>query len=456
MKNVYLSILSLLMASGIYAQEPFSYDLLYDGSNPWQLNAFQFHEGGNGWAFQNSGLSGSSTSRPYFTSDYGETWSGTNLGLDFSNFLINYHGPHADSTFAYFQNTSNGSISVDLTTDQGSSWEEKVVLSFDGYTYYTSFGAKMTSGSGVVCGHATLESTEDNEPYAMPWVATNDGADALSLRSTIPYEFEQVDFIEFVNPQVGYIRIDDGNSGDEADEFLRTTDGGQTWTNIFHGEMTSISVVDELTVYGSVDDLIYKTVDGGANWTTSDINNRTYHNVYTGDQSDTEEIVDISLMDFYDVNNGVIAGRSGTSTVYFIRTSDGAQSFYQDSISIDVPNFNGSGSGDVLQVQMLTPQDLFCAHTGHILYSEGDGSVNISETDISANIQVYPNPSTGFFQIKADTKVEEIQLSNSNGQVLETIVQPSGNQNFSHLSPGIYFLRLRTLNGIVVKRVMIE
>ncbi|MGB1033109.1 MAG: hypothetical protein ACPGWM_10850, partial [Flavobacteriales bacterium] len=124
MKNFYISVLSLLMATGLFAQESFTYDLLYDGSNPWQYYAFQMHEGGNGWAFQNSGLAGGGSTTPYFTSDYGETWSAAPLGINFSNFLLNYHSPHADSTYAYFQNTNNGSISVDLTTDQGSNWEE--------------------------------------------------------------------------------------------------------------------------------------------------------------------------------------------------------------------------------------------------------------------------------------------------------------------------------------------
>ena len=87
------------------------------------------------------------------------------------------------------------------------------------------------------------------------------------------------------------------------------------------------------------------------------------------------------------------------------------------------------------------------------------GIVNIS--DITENINIYPNPASNFVTIETGSNIENIYIYNTVGQ----IVSVSKLQNFktskieidvSNLQSGIYFLNIETENGSFVKQLIIQ
>lgn len=88
----------------------------------------------------------------------------------------------------------------------------------------------------------------------------------------------------------------------------------------------------------------------------------------------------------------------------------------------------------------------------------------INDYDLSSPIDIFPNPSTGKFTISSDPstplKVTSIEVYNVFGEMLVDLpVNQSTNQliNLSSQPSGIYFLHLKTENGIgAVKKVIVS
>jgi endonuclease I len=89
------------------------------------------------------------------------------------------------------------------------------------------------------------------------------------------------------------------------------------------------------------------------------------------------------------------------------------------------------------------------------------GSVlSTSEFNVLSTIVVYPNPSINQrINIQTETVLDEIQLINVNGQIMQQIKNPAVNNNtytVENISSGFYFLRLTSENQSVVKKVIVN
>ena len=76
---------------------------------------------------------------------------------------------------------------------------------------------------------------------------------------------------------------------------------------------------------------------------------------------------------------------------------------------------------------------------------------------MSDNVRVYPNPAADVIQVHCaglDVLVGSVEVFDVYGKLLNiaNVVGNPANINVSALSPGIYFLRLTTNQGIVTKR----
>ena len=75
---------------------------------------------------------------------------------------------------------------------------------------------------------------------------------------------------------------------------------------------------------------------------------------------------------------------------------------------------------------------------------------------------VYPNPSTGRFNLDLSAVNEDVLVSivDMQGQILETYKHSAEHiileVNLSELSQGIYLVQLATQNGLITKKVIIE
>ena len=68
------------------------------------------------------------------------------------------------------------------------------------------------------------------------------------------------------------------------------------------------------------------------------------------------------------------------------------------------------------------------------------------------NLKIYPNPTTGFVQIKSDIKIDHIEVINNSGKkILESI---KSEINISNLDRGIYLFKIFVNNRQIIKKVI--
>lgn len=86
--------------------------------------------------------------------------------------------------------------------------------------------------------------------------------------------------------------------------------------------------------------------------------------------------------------------------------------------------------------------------------------LSTEDFDALANVMVYPNPSTNHrINISSEVIVDEIQLINVNGQVMQQIKNPAFNDRtftLENLNSGFYFLKLSSDNQSVTKKIIVN
>ncbi|MGB1248291.1 MAG: T9SS type A sorting domain-containing protein [Chitinophagales bacterium] len=84
-------------------------------------------------------------------------------------------------------------------------------------------------------------------------------------------------------------------------------------------------------------------------------------------------------------------------------------------------------------------------------------SISDNSLDVESNLVVYPNPATDIVNIDFEESIEgNMYLMDINGKTIKT--QSIANQNIqidvSEYAKGIYFLKIMSLNNIVVKQIV--
>jgi hypothetical protein len=81
------------------------------------------------------------------------------------------------------------------------------------------------------------------------------------------------------------------------------------------------------------------------------------------------------------------------------------------------------------------------------------------ETIDSYSVNIYPNPTTGELIISGELKIEKIDILDITGKIVSShqITTSLNHQiNISHLSAGIYFVKINTEAGEIVRKVVKE
>lgn len=78
--------------------------------------------------------------------------------------------------------------------------------------------------------------------------------------------------------------------------------------------------------------------------------------------------------------------------------------------------------------------------------------------DIDASVAIYPNPTNGILNITAATNIQTVQLFDVQGRLLQTAVrdEPSVTIDLSGKQSGIYFVKVTSVNGIGIQKVVKE
>ena len=69
-----------------------------------------------------------------------------------------------------------------------------------------------------------------------------------------------------------------------------------------------------------------------------------------------------------------------------------------------------------------------------------------------SQMSVYPNPTNGLINIESDIEIEQVMLYSVDGQLIESSIKPPV---FIKIK-GIYFIKIKTKKGIIVKKVVVN
>lgn len=166
-----------------------------------------------------------------------------------------------------------------------------------------------------------------------------------------------------------------------------------------------------------------------------------------------------------------------TSTINQVAICE-TNSPYQDYLNIDVRNLvqdmtdnPNSSFGFSLRLQSETPCRLMnFASSDHeyaalhpkleVCYSNLTTSNESLQTP-TLDFSIFPNPSNGIVNISSNVaalKIRTIEVFNSKGQLIELLSNKTSYEriDFSSFPTGTYFLRLRTNNGVLTEKLLIE
>ncbi len=233
--------------------------------------------------------------------------------------------------------------------------------------------------------------------------------------------------IHFINENEGYAAGGVNGTG----RLLRTTNGGGTWTDVNLPApflLHSVFFASQNTCYlAGVGGKMRKTVNGGTDWTELTTAN-------------TSNILDLY---FFDQTFGFLVG--GTVSVTSLQKTVNGGGYWSN----DAPN---AGAG-------LFSID-FVGTTGYAVGVNGTVvktvvTVATEELEDATAVRLYPNPCRDelVLEMQAPNGLE-ISLIDVNGKLLQSAKTQStiANLNVSELVPGIYFLKIKTGNGLVVRQ----
>lgn len=89
----------------------------------------------------------------------------------------------------------------------------------------------------------------------------------------------------------------------------------------------------------------------------------------------------------------------------------------------------------------------------HLISKNNNTVLGVKNEILSSKFTIYPNPVSAYLKIHKpnDVFIETISVFNALGQIEHKLLQPSENINVSSLSSGIYFMKIKTDNGIAYK-----
>ena len=86
--------------------------------------------------------------------------------------------------------------------------------------------------------------------------------------------------------------------------------------------------------------------------------------------------------------------------------------------------------------------------------------LGISSAEFNKSVSVFPNPTnSNKINIQAGIAIDEIDLFNLNGQLIQQIKNPIfNNENYSldNLKQGFYFLKIESNNQFITKKVIVN
>ena len=146
-----------------------------------------------------------------------------------------------------------------------------------------------------------------------------------------------------------------------------------------------------------------------------------------------------------------------------LASSDNGQTWIAGGNQFNLPSYTG-----VHKISFVTTR-VFVSTEFNSVYSNALSELPAVVTStkdfnpaLNASISIVPNPNDGHFAIQlenANIKVEGVTLFDNMGRRIKDLDNPNDLQNLRtsvNLPGGVYFLHIRTKEGLAVKRVVIR
>lgn len=137
---------------------------------------------------------------------------------------------------------------------------------------------------------------------------------------------------------------------------------------------------------------------------------------------------------------------SFTDTIYTVIGENFEWTTRQISLSA-----NGYNSETVYLAFVNNTEDGFILYLDD-LHAWKEDPVSVNEISAAIQVNIYPNPTAEIVNVETAAQLIQIELLSLNGDVM--LSSKNSSLNLSNYPVGVYFLRVVTGEGIVVKRII--
>ena len=431
MKKILLNALVLvcLTATSSFGQS-WTWNKVVDPTNTnSDFKRFGFYASGSGFTFQEY----SNFQVFNITKDGGKTWEQKSLPPAPTIYasLQDLWAADENNIYAIFGDFYKKNYHISVYSIAEDKWEEVGVIDMDGYTLSLQGSVAIQLGSvDRDWIYGKLYAQKDGEDLVhIPYALSDNGATYTDFTPNIPVDFTKVNFIEFYDNKLGLIIVQKTSTH----TLLKTTDGGATWTDlgaIDATEFSNIQFIDDKNVVIGLESEIYLSSDAGDNWTKKKIG---------------DEYTIIPEVLFTNPSCGIAISRTGNSSHYIMRTNDGGDTWTEDAVSEDVPDY--SVSKHIYELGTLGCDSWYAITSRHIISNTDfpfTTSTGLDEQAAANPTNIFPNPSTGKINLTSD--VRSFAIYNTNGQQIR---KGLGQQtiDLQDLTDGLYLVQMEMSNG---------
>lgn len=365
--------------------------------------------------------------------DWYSIWGGDGFHVNVDPVDNNYI--YVESQYGNLGRSTNGGNSFNNATNgidfnDRNNWNTPVIISpFNHEMLYYGTNRLYTSNKASVWSVISPDLTDGLHPS---------GSLAFGTLTAIASSYNNLDVI--------YTGSDDGN-------VQVTFNGGTTWTNVSAGlpdqYVTSIAMIpdNDLTAYVSVSGFkyldytprVFKTVDGGQNWTdiSTNLPNIPVNDIIT---YPTENILFVAT----DLN------------VWYSKNDGESWDILGNNLPLTV----------VMDLKFHEPtKTLYAGTFGRSMHSYDVSNIlNIDDNTLASNsVKIYPNPATSDFTISQTFSSEgTVQLFDISGKKIKDLFQGDFGSNINikvktdGIAAGIYIVKVKSGKKSVSKKLLIN
>lgn len=312
------------------------------------------------------------------------------------------------------------------THSAGQSWDSLTSNQFSGHSFTNIHF--INNQIGFVSGEGST------------FLKTTDGGQTLTP-ITLPFT-GRVQDVFFSSLQTGYLALYTSDlNGETTYRILKTVNQGINFSEVYKDTVQNNTffksrrvatlhfIDDQLGYAGGDNGLFLKTVDGGASWSQSQLLTDTTF---------------FTQLHFLNKDTGYAVGRYayGGKARNTLLTTDGGVTWFPVPYQFDNISFANEQTG-------------YGIANGKLYKTTQAGHIGIEELKLSA-VHVFPNPANGFVHLKADENllIKEITLFNTTGQLVRSFDAAERKLNLEGLPTGQYILDIKSANGAFRKKVM--